>query len=84
MKTFIAFFCALCVANSVFADSYSEAIKQAKNASAKVTNAEQGNPSPSTPSPAAPPQTSPQPDPVLEATLRNIANLRADFAALGN
>jgi hypothetical protein len=83
MKTFIAFFCALCVANSVFADPYSAAIKQAKNVSAKVTNAEQGNPPSPTSPPAVPTQTSPQPDPVLEATLRNIANLRADFAALG-
>jgi hypothetical protein len=45
-----------------------------------VTRADQGNSPPTAPSPAAPPQL----DPVLEATLRNIANLRADFAALGN
>ncbi len=81
MKTFIAFFCALCVANSVLADPYTAAIQQAKNVSAKVTKADQGNPT--APSPAAPPQTNPQPDPALEATLRNIASLRADFAALG-
>jgi hypothetical protein len=29
MKTFIAFSCALCVANSVLADPYSAAIRQA-------------------------------------------------------
>ncbi|MGA3285349.1 MAG: hypothetical protein ABSD57_12940 [Verrucomicrobiota bacterium] len=84
MKTFIAFSCALCVANSVLADSYSAAIRQAKDVSAKVTKAEEGNPPSTAPAPAATPQTNPQPDPVLEATLRNIANLRADFAALGN
>ncbi len=80
MKTFITLSCVLCVAGSVLADPYSAAIKQAKDVSAKVTKADQGNP----PATAAPPQANPQPDPVLEATLRNIANLRADFAALGN
>jgi hypothetical protein len=84
MKTFIAFSCALCVANSVLAGPNEAAIRQAKDVSAKVTRADQGNPPSTVPSPAAPPQTNPQPDPVLEATLRNIANLRADFAALGN
>ena len=83
MKTFIAFFCALCVADSVLADPYSAAIRQAKDVSAKVTKADQGNPPSTAPSPAAPPQANPQPDPVLEATLRNIASLHADFAALG-
>ena len=29
MKTFIAFFCALCVANGVLADPYTAAIQQA-------------------------------------------------------
>jgi poly-gamma-glutamate capsule biosynthesis protein CapA/YwtB (metallophosphatase superfamily) len=80
MKTFIAFSCALCVANSVLADPYSAAIQQAKNVSAKVTRADQASLS----STAEPPQISPQPNPVLEATLRNIANLRTDFAVLGN
>jgi hypothetical protein len=84
MKTPIAFFCALCVANSVLADSYSEAIRQAKDVSAKVTRADQGNQPSTVPSRAAPSQSNPQPDPVLEATLRNIASLHADFAALGN
>jgi len=80
MKTLIAFSCVLCVANGVRADPYTAAIQQAKDVSAKVTRADQGNPT----STAAPPQANPQPDPALEATLRNIANLRADFVALGN
>ena len=80
MKAFIVFYCALCVVNGLQADPYSAAIRQAKDVSAKVTRADQGNLPPS----PAPPQTSTQPDPILEATLRNIAVLRADFAALGN
>jgi hypothetical protein len=80
VKTFVAFSCALCVANSLLADPYSAAMRQARDVSGKVTRAEQGNP----PATAAPPPASPQPDPALEATLRNIANLRADFAALGS
>jgi hypothetical protein len=84
MKTFIALSCALFVANGVLADPYSAAIRQANDVSGKVTRAEQGNESQTAPSPGAPPQSNPQADPVLEATLRNIANLRADFAALGS
>jgi len=84
MKAFTALACTLCVANSVLADSYSEAIRQAKDVSAKVTRADQGNQTPTAPPPAVPPQTSPQPDPALEATLRNIAGLHADFAALAS
>jgi len=84
MKTLIPCFCALFVANSVLADPYSAAIRQAKDVSARVTKAEQGNPPQAAPAPAAPPQPNPQPNPALEATLLNIASLRADFAALGN
>ena len=84
MKTFIAFAGALCVANSVLAGPNEAALRQAREVSAKVTQADQGNPPPTAPSRAAPPQINPQTDPVLAATLRNIANLRIDFAALGN
>ena len=84
MKTFVAFSCALCVASGVLADPYSAAMRQAKDVSGKMTRAEQGNPSATAPSPTPLPPISPQPDPALEATLRNIAGLRADFAALGN
>jgi hypothetical protein len=84
MKTFIALSCALCVTNSVLAGPDEAAIRQAREVSAKMTRAEQENPPQTAPQTAAPPHTNPQPDPVLEATLRNIANLRADFAALGN
>ena len=83
MKTFIAFFCALCVADSVLADPYSAAIQAGQK---RLRQSHQGGPGespPTAPSPPAPSQTNPQPDPVLEATLRNIASLRADFAALG-
>jgi len=80
VKAFIAFSCALCAANVVLADPYSAAMRQARDVSGKVTRAEQGNP----PATAPPPQASPPPDPALAATLRNIASLRADFAALGS
>ncbi len=83
MKTFIAIFGGLCVGGSLLADPYSAAIRQAKDVSAKVTKADQGNqPSPAPSSPASS-QANPQTDPVLAATLRNVANLHADFSALG-
>jgi hypothetical protein len=85
MKQFIALACALLVADSLLADPYSAAIRQAKNVSAKETAANQQlfeNPPPA----AQPPQNNPNPpaDPVLQATLQNIANLRTDFSAIGN
>ena len=83
MKVFTTLACALWVANSVLADPYSAAMRQAKDVSARVTRADEGNQPSTAPSPAAPPQSNPQLDPVLAATLRNIANLRADLAALG-
>ena len=81
MKPFIALTCALFIANSVLADPYSAAIRQAKNASARETAANQqllDNPPP-----AQPPQNNPPADPVLQATLQNIKNLQNDFAAIG-
>jgi hypothetical protein len=88
MKPFIALTCALFMANSVLADPYSAAIRQAKNVSAKETAANRqllDNPTPAPP-PAAPPQNNPNqpPDPALQATLQNIESLRNDFAAIGN
>jgi hypothetical protein len=82
MKPLIAVTCALFMANSVLADPYTAAIRQAKNVSAKETAANQQlmDNSP----PAAPPQNNPPPNPVLQATLQNIDSLRNDFAAIGN
>ena len=82
MKPFIALACALGLANSLLADPYSAAIRQAKNVSAKETAANQQLMD--NPPPAAPPQNNPPPNPVLQATLQNIDNLRNDFAAIGN
>jgi hypothetical protein len=85
MKTVVTFFCVLFAANGVFADIYSEAIKQARNVSAnetKQSNAEV-NQNNSSPPPAAAQPAPPQTNPVLEATLRNISNLHVDFDALG-
>ena len=85
MKTFAAFFCLLFVANGVLADVYSAAIRQAKNVAANASNTRQDNPpAPAQPPPAPPAQNNPPPDPVLEATLQNIAGLRADFDAFGD
>lgn len=70
MKTFVVFFCALLVAGSASAQgAFNIAKKQAKGAAGNESAGQ----------PATPPPTSPQPNPALEATLRNIASLRADF-----
>jgi hypothetical protein len=84
MKPLIAFFCAVFLASDAFADPYSAAIRQAQNVSAKETAANRhllDNPPP-----APPPQNNPNPpaNPVLQATLQNIENLRNDVAAIGN
>jgi len=81
MKMFIAFFCALFLTGSVFADIYSSAMRQARNVAGGGGNSAPDS-NPSSP-PPAPPQINPPPDPVLEATLKNISNLRVDFDALG-
>jgi hypothetical protein len=82
MKTLIAFFCALLVANFASAQgAYNMAIQQARNAAASENKNQQAigssGQSASAPTPASNPN--PQPSPALEATLQNIANLRADF-----
>ena len=85
MKTFTAFFCLLFVASGVLADVYSAAIQQAKNVTANASNTRQDNsPAPTQPPSTPPAQNTPPPDPVLEATLQNIAGLRADFDACGH
>ena len=85
MKTFVAFFCLLFVANGVLADVYSAAIRQAKNVAANASSTRQDNPPPpAQPPPAPPSQNNPPPDPVLEATRQNIAGLRVDFDAFGD
>ena len=84
MKVIIALSCALCAAHIVLAGPDEAAMRQARDVSAKVTRADEGNPPATAPSIAAPLQPNPQLDPALEATLRNIAGLHADFTALGN
>jgi hypothetical protein len=84
MKIFMGSFCALLVAGSAFAQNYSIAKQQARNAAAREAQNQQAiNPTPPT-AQVAPPPANPQPNPALEATLRNIANLRADFERLGS
>jgi hypothetical protein len=84
MKPFIALACALFVATSIMADPYSAAIQQAKRVSSQETAANRQLMD--NPPPAAPTQSNPNTpaDPVLQATLQNIDNLRNDFAAIGN
>jgi hypothetical protein len=82
MKPLIVFFCAVFLAGGAFADPYSAAMRQARNASAKETAANRqllDNPPP-----APPPQNNPAANPALQATLQNIESLRNDFAAIGN
>ena len=83
MKTFTAFLLIFLCARAIHADIYSEAIKQAHN----VANGQppQGGSSAQQTPPAVPPQNPPLPqvNPVLEATLQNISNLRVDFDELG-
>jgi hypothetical protein len=84
MKPLIALTCALFIDNSVLADPYTAAIRQAQNVSAKETAANQrlmDNSQPDAPSPTNPNQA---PNPALQATLQNIGSLRNDFAAIGS
>jgi hypothetical protein len=90
MKALAAFFCVLFLANNMVADPYSMAIQRAKNVSAnetrmsdETTNQDNSPPSPPPVSAAATKPVPPQDNPALEATLRNISNLRVDFDALG-
>ena len=80
MKTLIAIFCALLVAGSASAQgAYNIAKQQAKGAAAREAQNQQAiDPTPP-PAPATPLPSNPQPNPALEATLRNIADLRADL-----
>jgi hypothetical protein len=77
MKMLPVIFCALFVAGSVSAQGvYNMAKQQAKNVANNESAQQGGYP------PAAPAQSNPQPappDPALQATLRNISNLRVDF-----
>jgi len=84
MKRILVTFCGLSAANALLAGPNEAALRQAREVSAKVTQAEQGNPPANAPAPAAPQPPAPQTNPVLQKTLRNIADLRADFAALGS
>jgi hypothetical protein len=72
----MALFCALLMTCSASAQGvYNMAKQQARNA-ANGESAQQG----ANPPAAAPPQyTPPPPDPMLQATMRNVNNLRVDF-----
>ena len=83
MKMAAVIFCALLIANGAFADIYTGAEQLARKAANgdSGNNVSQNHAPPVQPLP--PPQNTPPPNPVLEATLRNISNLRVDFDALG-
>ena len=74
MKTLSTLACVLLLAGSVSAQNLNIAKQQAKRAAGTDSVPAGGS------SPAAP--NAPPPDPVLMATLQNIANLRADFQNL--
>jgi hypothetical protein len=89
MKSFIAFFGALFLAGSAFADPYVIAKQQAKNVVASENKNQQAINSAGSPAQAPqPPQNNPAPapppppSPALQATLQNITSLRADFDSL--
>jgi hypothetical protein len=85
MKSFIAFFGALFLVGSTFADPYVIAKQQAKNVVASENKNQQAINSAGSPAPGPqPPQNNPAPappppSPALQATLQNITSLRADF-----
>jgi hypothetical protein len=82
MKPLLGVLCAVFLAGGVFADPYSAAIRQAQNVSTKVSNANrQLDENPAT---VQPPHNNPAVNPMLQATLQNIENLRNDFATIGN
>lgn len=86
VKTFIACACLLLTAEGLLAQNYNLAIQQAKRDSAKndaeqqrIANAANGSQA----APAAPAPAQPAPmNPVLQATLKNIADLQTDFAGI--
>jgi hypothetical protein len=79
MKPALLILCALFTAGVALGDPYVIAKGQAKR-DVNQSNARQGI-APAQPNQPAPPPAAPI-DPVLAATLQNIASLRADFAAL--
>jgi hypothetical protein len=81
MKMAAVIICALFAASAASADIYTGAEQLAR----KAAGGGGGNSAPQNPAPpTSPPQQNiPPPNPVLEATLRNISNLRVDFDALG-
>src|ERR1039458_2612082 len=81
MKPSFLILCALLAPGVALGDPYVIAKGQAKR-DVNQSNAQQGI-APAQPNQPAPPQAAPV-DPVLAATLQNIAGLRADFAALNN
>jgi len=88
MKMSVVIFCALLAANGAFADSFSIAKQMARNVAGGQPPGNSGDNSQQPPAPPAqpPPQNNPPPappSPALEATLKNISNLRVDFDALG-
>jgi hypothetical protein len=87
MKTLIAFFGALFLAGSAFADPYVIAKQQAKNVVASENKNQQainsaGSSAPAPQPPQNNPAPAPPPSPALQATLQNITGLRTDFDSL--
>src|SRR5438128_11369499 len=87
MKTVAVLSCLLLAAGIAGAQGNYNVIKrQARDAVNQTQSASQGQPAPAKPAPSSPSPASPSPapvDPVLAATLQNIADLRHDFDALG-
>lgn len=86
MKTVAVLSCIVLAAGIAGAQGNYNIIKrQARDAVGQTQSASQGQPTPARPPSSAPAPASPNPapvDPVLAATLQNIADLRHDFDAL--
>ncbi len=76
MKAPAILFCAMLAAQAALADPYSAALRQARTAANAGSGQE--NPPPTTP----PPQNNAPPNPALQATLKNIVDLRNDLTAI--
>ena len=79
MKLLVTLFCATLVAGAAFADPFSTALRQARTA---ANGGSGGDAAPAETPP--PPQNQPPPNPVLQATLQNIADLQNDFAVISS
>jgi hypothetical protein len=81
MKWLLTFLCAAFMAGAAVADPFSSAIRQAHGAANSGAGGAGDASPPETPPPL---QNNPPPNPALQATLQNIADLQNDFAVISS